>query len=403
MGALEDLAKAIIASNSGAGQLIAAEDPYLKFKQAPDAITGLALQAAATGKHKVKDLLPYALVSGLASGGLEAASQNYQGRAKDAYQNVLLSGLGGQTVERPEVLSPGLFNSASEQAQLFRIQNEFGQAQRAQDMQDIANKTAIETGAKLGAEDAFWKATNGLPAPAPSVEGAAQGGEVAPGAAAAVVPDISRLNPNSPQYKVGLEERNRLDKLKKEQTDLDMKKADDLLGLAGRIGSSPEARNLSDVAANWEAMIKVAPDRTQASSIGMITALAKIIDPGAVVREQDFTIIADPGSPARALQGYLDKLKGEGQLTATMKTELMQLGRAHVESRYNQYSGFFDDQASTAAALGLDASKVKKRAKPSLELPTIDDGVPQGFVATGRTTGGKPVFQNQQGQLWTPD
>lgn len=375
MGSWEDLGKALIAQNQAAQQLIAADDPYLKFKQAPDLIGGLTLQAAGSGKYKMKDLIAAALASGLTSGIAEGFSDDYQGRALDAAGNVLT----GRITERPDVLSPGLFKKLDNQRSLFSIQSAFANKQRAQDLQDAIIQAGGKKAAELGAEDAFWNQQNvtNLPQSAPTVEGAAEGGEVKPGAAALLIqPDASQLltmNPKNPRYQQLKDVVERSDKLSKEQTDRDMQKADDLLGLSARIAGTPEARNLSDVASNWQAMVKLAPERNQSAAVGMITAAAKILDPGAVVREQDFTIIADPGSPARSLQSALDKLKGQGQLTKGMKEELLKLGRAHVESRYNQYSGLFDDQTSTAGGLGLDISKLKKRPMPSVEFPSIPD------------------------------
>jgi len=181
------------------------------------------------------------------------------------------------------------------------------------------------------------------------------------------------------------------------------------IDLSNKIASSRPAIDFNDVASNFDTVKKLMPVKTVASSLGIITALAKIIDPGAVVRENDFSIIANPGSPARMLQSYLDSIKGDGQLTDDMKSELYDLAKAHTQSRFDQYKSFADSVLHTGQALGANPEHFKLRELPSMDWQASQPeqqqvgGAPEGFQPTGRTSGGKQVYQNAQGQLWTAD
>lgn len=276
MGSWDDLGKALIAANSGAQQLIAADDPYLKFKQAPDLVTGLTLKAAGTGKYKMKELIAAALASGLTSGFAEGLSDDYQGRAMDAAGDVL----SGKATERPDVLSRGLFKRLSNQKELFGIQRQYGQMERAQDREDAVVKGYLGEGAKIHAQNDTWKEINGE---APTVAAAAQGGEVAPGAAA-VVPTVSavdptKFHPDSPQYKGAVEERKRQDQIFGDvQTSLE---------------KGPLAMDFRDRDQNLQVMLANIKDDSTAADLAIINGFQRVNDPGVSVRGEDVKTIRE--------------------------------------------------------------------------------------------------------------
>lgn len=147
--------------------------------------------------------------------------------------------------------------------------------------------------------------------------------------------------------------------------------ADKEIDLANKIASSPEARAFGDVEANFKAIEGLANQKTQAASVGIITAVAKILDPGAVVRESDFQVIADPGSPARGLQSYLSKIQGEGALKPEMKQDLINMAKEAVKARYGNYKNFADPLLFTAEKQGVNRNNIQLRPAPDLsfELP----------------------------------
>lgn len=144
--------------------------------------------------------------------------------------------------------------------------------------------------------------------------------------------------------------------------------ADKEIDLATKIASSPEARAFGDVEANFKAIEGLANQKTQAASVGIITAVAKILDPGAVVRESDFQVIADPGSPARGLQSYLSKIQGEGALKPEMKQDLINMAKEAVKARYGNYKNFADPLLFTAEKQGVNRNNIQLRPAPDLSF-----------------------------------
>lgn len=121
MAGLEQLAQ-LLATGPAQQQAIAASDPYLQFKQnVPDQIGQIVLQSAANPAYSTKDKIVAGLLSGLTSGLFSGLSQDYQGRALDAYSNVVGATALGQPIERPSVLDPAIFRSASQQGSIFNI------------------------------------------------------------------------------------------------------------------------------------------------------------------------------------------------------------------------------------------------------------------------------------------
>lgn len=120
MGALDEAALAVLLSGQGGNEAIAASDPYLEFKQAPDAISELIIKESANPAYSTRDKIIAGLVSGLVSGGFEGLSNDYQSRAQSAYGDSLIDMVGGRKPERPSVLTPSIFSQASQQADIFK-------------------------------------------------------------------------------------------------------------------------------------------------------------------------------------------------------------------------------------------------------------------------------------------
>lgn len=117
MAGLEDLVSLLVAGEAEK-KAIAESDPYLEFQAIPDQIGKIALQSQ-TGS--TKDKVIAGLLSGILSGGAGALSEDYQTRAKDAYEGVLGALASGQEVQKPDVLPSSLFSSAKDKMQLFGL------------------------------------------------------------------------------------------------------------------------------------------------------------------------------------------------------------------------------------------------------------------------------------------
>lgn len=151
MSGLEDLA-ALLAIGQTQKQAIAASDPYLQMKSAPDAISQLVLQASANPEYSTKDKILAGLLSGAASGILGDFSEDYQARAADEYSKVLRAVGMGENVERPDVLSPSVFNLAKNQADIFKVGAKLKIQDQINDATSAGLKKRLETLGELKAK-----------------------------------------------------------------------------------------------------------------------------------------------------------------------------------------------------------------------------------------------------------
>ena len=137
MAGLEDLAQYIVMGD--ANKQIAAEDPYAGLGGLGDAM----IQVVAKDQgHSLKEKLIAGLATGLFGGIFKGMSDSYQGRARDAYQDVLLNTIQGNEIERPDVLSNSIFRNAKDQGSIFNISQALQQKQAEQELQ---SKILLET------------------------------------------------------------------------------------------------------------------------------------------------------------------------------------------------------------------------------------------------------------------
>lgn len=139
MGEL-DLA-ALLAFGAPQKEAIAASDPYLKAKVAPDLVGDVLLKNAANPDWSTKDKIVAGLLAGLGSGVLGGLSTDYQGRAGSAYRDVVA----GNVTERPSVLDADIFNAARNQRDIFLKAQELELAKEKRAADAKAAQDAIVT------------------------------------------------------------------------------------------------------------------------------------------------------------------------------------------------------------------------------------------------------------------
>lgn len=134
MAGLEDLIN-FLAIDQAKQKMIAESDPYAGTVGITDSIGNAIAQSG--DKFSTKDKIIGGLLTGLLGGVAKGASTDYQSRAGNAYQDVILGGLSGKEVERPSVLSSGLFGQAKQQSNLFNMGRTLSMVQQQSDL----NKT----------------------------------------------------------------------------------------------------------------------------------------------------------------------------------------------------------------------------------------------------------------------
>lgn len=118
MAGLDDLAAYLVVGDAQK-KAIAAEDPYAPFENLGSQMLGTVAKADGYG---TRDRLVAAAISGLLGGVAGGFSDDYQGRAEKAYSDSVADSIMGRSQDRPDVLSPSLFNAARERGSLFNAQ-----------------------------------------------------------------------------------------------------------------------------------------------------------------------------------------------------------------------------------------------------------------------------------------
>jgi hypothetical protein len=134
MAGLDDL-MTFLAIDQAKQKSIAEADPYIGGANIADSL-GQAIVSSGPN-FSTRDKMIGGLLTGFLGGAATGASADYRSRAEKSFQDVVLGGLGGQQVERPSVLSSGLFGQAQNQSNLFKIN-------RTLQLADAANKMQME-------------------------------------------------------------------------------------------------------------------------------------------------------------------------------------------------------------------------------------------------------------------
>jgi hypothetical protein len=91
---------------------------------------------------------------------------------------------------------------------------------------------------------------------------------------------------------------------------------------------------------------KLGPNK--AGDLNLVYAFGKAMDPNSVVREGEQVMATNVGGVSEKVQGYLDSIKGQGQLTPIQRTELTEEIRhraGSLQQTYNQRRAFYEDFA----------------------------------------------------------
>lgn len=102
----------------------------------------------------------------------------------------------------------------------------------------------------------------------------------------------------------------------------------------------PEVKTYKEAVPVYQAAKEAAGRDNKASDLNLVYAVAKLMDPGSVVRESESAMVVASGSPAERFQGVWNSIIGGGKLTPELRKELM----TEIESRMNAYRSAYDNQ-----------------------------------------------------------
>jgi hypothetical protein len=113
--------------------------------------------------------------------------------------------------------------------------------------------------------------------------------------------------------------------------------------LRNEVQGLPSYKNIAQAAPVYKSMLEAAGRDTRAADVNMIYGMAKIMDPGSVVRESEMTVAQAIATLPQQLQATVQsQLQSSGRLTPEVREAIMQ--EAH--SRIGSYQSMFDQDIS---------------------------------------------------------
>jgi hypothetical protein len=118
---------------------------------------------------------------------------------------------------------------------------------------------------------------------------------------------------------------------------------DSVSKLRNEVQGLPSYKNIAQAAPVYKSMLEAAGRDTRAADVNMIYGMAKIMDPGSVVRESEMTVAQAIATLPQQLQATVQsQLQSSGRLTPEVREAIMQ--EAH--SRIGAYQSMFDQDVS---------------------------------------------------------
>jgi hypothetical protein len=113
--------------------------------------------------------------------------------------------------------------------------------------------------------------------------------------------------------------------------------------LRNEVQGLPSYKNIAQAAPVYKSMLEAAGRDTRAADVNMIYGMAKIMDPGSVVRESEMTVAQAIATLPQQLQATVtSQLQANGRLSPEVRAAIMQ----ESHSRIGAYQSMFDQDVS---------------------------------------------------------
>ena len=280
---------------------IAAQNPWYSFADVGTNAASAIMQAYASNENAdtddIKEAAILSAVAGLIGGSLKGFGHDYQSKLTDRYLNTVEGFETGFPISvRESGLSSSLYGSAKRRAKLF---------EKVKGLEELkinlkANEAAATAGGNVLGEHQANQEIMG------------KGDQ--PFGIGKVAEQAQRLE--SETYK--------------------------------RITDLPTYKQFNDIAPNFKTLVNLAPEDNISANIGMISAIARILDPGSTVKQGEYDINANA-------QAILDKVAGRWREVVMGKSRLQDVDKKRmVSAAHRKYESF--------------GPAYQKQAQPHLEI-----------------------------------
>lgn len=181
---------------------------------------------------------------------------------------------------------------------------------------------------------------------------------------------------------------------------------EDVSKLRKEVQDLPSYKNVAQAAPVYKSMVDAAGRDTRAADVNLIYGMAKIMDPGSVVRESEMSVAQAIATIPQHLRATVEsQLMSTGRLSPEVREALMQ--EAH--SRMQSYAGMFEQDAGMYRGIAGRNRMLEEDVLPRFgpfeqykkpEKPPAPTLAPrEGATATNPQTGEKIIFRNNR---WVP-
>lgn len=132
--------------------------------------------------------------------------------------------------------------------------------------------------------------------------------------------------------------------------------------LRNEIQGLPSYKNIAQAAPVYKSMTEAAGRDNRAADVNLIYGMAKIMDPGSVVRESEMTVAQAIATLPQQLQAALkSQMTESGRLTPELRQMIMQEAR----SRILAYQGMFNQDAGMYRGIARDSRMNEAHVLPT--------------------------------------
>ncbi|MNL01000.1 hypothetical protein D3C87_1214530 [compost metagenome] len=124
--------------------------------------------------------------------------------------------------------------------------------------------------------------------------------------------------------------------------------------------SLPEVKNYKQALPSFRGIEDAVKRNTPMSDINIVYGIAKLYDPNSVVREGEYSTVANAPAIPERVKGYVQYVAGGGKLTDEVKSQILTEARSRM--------GTFDKEFGAARDRYSDIAR-RSNADPSLVVP----------------------------------
>jgi hypothetical protein len=138
-------------------------------------------------------------------------------------------------------------------------------------------------------------------------------------------------------------------------------------GLRKEVGDLPSYRSFSEAIPVYQSMVEASQNDTKPADLNMVYGLAKLFDPGSVVREGEMIMVKNAQNLPDRLLALINEANSKGRFSPQLRNEIMQEAQSRVQAYQSAYDENLNQYRGMAKRYGLNEADI---------IPTMS-GIPE--------------------------